>query len=257
MAKKDSSLIFLKLIPALFVLVFVLLVAVGFLTFKVFTLTGSGSASAATEPALSVPNLKKMAKSLKLNTKTFNACLDDSTFKSKVDAEFAQGNGFNVTGTPAFFIGKVFVPGAYPYEFFQKIIDFTLTGGDWKKPDATVKDLVDGDEQNGEVILIETAPDAGDAPREGNSAAPLTIVEYSDFQCPYCANFFKQTYAQLKENYIKTGKVSFVYKQYPLTFHPQAQKAAEASLCANAQGKFWEMHDKMFEATFAASQAGQ
>lgn len=250
---KDSSSI-LKLIPALFVLVFILIVAVGFLTYKVFTLEGGtgGTQASATTP-LAVENLKKMAKDLKLNTKDFNKCLDNSTSKGKVDEEYAQGNANGVSGTPAFFINGVFLPGAYPFEFFQKIIEFELKGGNWAKPDATVKDLVDKDETNGEVMLVTTRPDTGDAPSKGDANAPVKIVEFSDFQCSYCATFHKQTYPQLLETYIKTGKVLFIYKQYPLTFHPEAQKAAEASLCANAQGKFWEMHDKLFEATSNAS----
>ena len=158
-----------------------------------------------------------------------------------------------MTGTPAFFINGVFVPGAYPFEYFQKIIEFELKGGNWAKPDATVKDLVDKDETNGEVVLVTTRPEMGDAPFKGDANAPVKIIEFSDFQCPYCGSFLKQTYPQLKATYIDSGKVQFVYKQYPLTFHPQAQKAAEASLCALAQGKFWEMHDKMFEATNNAS----
>ena len=84
------------------------------------------------------------------------------------------------------------------------------------------------------------------APILGEEDAPVTIVEFSDFQCPYCARFFEQTFPQLKENYIKTGKVKLAFRHLPLSFHQYAQKTAEASECANEQGKFWEYHDTVF-----------
>jgi protein-disulfide isomerase len=87
----------------------------------------------------------------------------------------------------------------------------------------------------------------GDAPVEGVASAPVTIIELSDFQCPYCGQFATTTYKQIKTDYIDTGKVKMAFINFPLTsIHANAQKAAEASLCANEQGKFWQMHDKMF-----------
>lgn len=83
----------------------------------------------------------------------------------------------------------------------------------------------------------------------GNPAAEIAIVEFSDFQCPYCERFFIQTLPGLTDKYIKTGKVKLIYRDFPLTAigHQYAQKAAEAALCANDQNKFWQMHDKLFE----------
>src|SRR3989344_435889 len=82
---------------------------------------------------------------------------------------------------------------------------------------------------------------------KGDSNAPVTIIEWSDFECPFCGRFYTETLGQIDEKYIKTGKVKLVYKDFPLSFHPQAQKAAEAAECAGDQGKFWEMHDLLFE----------
>jgi len=80
----------------------------------------------------------------------------------------------------------------------------------------------------------------------GEANAPVTIVEFSDFECPFCARFHTDAWKQINEKYVKTGKVKFVYRDYPLPFHPNAQKAAESSECAKEQGKFWEMHDVLF-----------
>jgi len=84
------------------------------------------------------------------------------------------------------------------------------------------------------------------APVKGDKNAKVTIVEFSDFQCPYCGKFYQETWSQIKKDYIDTGKVKVAFKHLPLGFHEYAMPAAEASECANEQGKFWEYHDKIF-----------
>ena len=91
-----------------------------------------------------------------------------------------------------------------------------------------------------EPIRVEVA---ATGPAKGPANAPVTIVEFSDFQCPFCSRL-TPTIKQVEEKY--GNKVRVVFRQYPLPFHQNAQKAAEASLCAADQGKFWEMHDAMF-----------
>ena len=78
---------------------------------------------------------------------------------------------------------------------------------------------------------------------KGNKNAPITVVEFSDFQCPYCAKFSPTIDAVLKAY---PNDVKFVYKDYPLSFHKQAKNAAKAARAAGEQGKFWEMHDLIF-----------
>lgn len=80
----------------------------------------------------------------------------------------------------------------------------------------------------------------------GDKNAPLTLVEVSDYQCPFCKRFFDNTLALLKKKYVDTGKVKLVFKDLPLAFHKQAKDAALAGHCAGDQGKYWQMHDKMF-----------
>jgi protein-disulfide isomerase len=87
-----------------------------------------------------------------------------------------------------------------------------------------------------------------DAPVLGQSDAPVTLVEFSDYQCPYCRTFFLATLPSLKREYIDTGKLRYVFRDYPLDqIHPQARRAAEAARCAGDQGKYWEMHDVLFQ----------
>ena len=82
---------------------------------------------------------------------------------------------------------------------------------------------------------------------KGNKSAKVTIIEFSDFECPFCGRFYTQTYKQLVKEYVDTGKVKYVFRDFPLNFHKNAQKASEAAECADDQGLFWEMHDKLFE----------
>jgi protein-disulfide isomerase len=84
---------------------------------------------------------------------------------------------------------------------------------------------------------------AAEGPAKGDAKAPITIVEFSDFECPFCSraeDSVKKVLAEYK------GKVRLVYRDYPLPFHSKAQKASEAALCAGDQGKYWEMHEKLF-----------
>jgi protein-disulfide isomerase len=86
------------------------------------------------------------------------------------------------------------------------------------------------------------------APALGRADAPVTIVEFSDYQCPFCQRFYATTLPILKEDYIAAGKVRYVFRDYPLAnLHPNAHKAAEAAYCAGEQGRFWEMHDVLFQ----------
>ncbi|MBI2134360.1 DsbA family protein [Candidatus Woesearchaeota archaeon] len=88
--------------------------------------------------------------------------------------------------------------------------------------------------------------DLDDDPVLGDPNAPVTIVSFEDFQCPFCGRAFQQTFPLLKKDYIDTGKVKYVYRDFPLSFHPEAQPAAEAAECADEQGKFWEFHEGVF-----------
>jgi protein-disulfide isomerase len=87
----------------------------------------------------------------------------------------------------------------------------------------------------------------GDSPVMGNPNAPVTMIEFSDFQCPFCDQFFSQTLPDVEKNYIEPGKVRLVFKNFPLVnLHPNAMTAALAGECSNEQGKFWKYHDILF-----------
>ena len=94
---------------------------------------------------------------------------------------------------------------------------------------------------------LPSAPiDVSKEPFKGPANAKVAVIEFSDFQCPFCGRYDKETYPQLIKDYVDTGKIKYVWRDYPLSFHPNAQKAAEAAHCAGEQGKFWDMHDRLF-----------
>ena len=86
----------------------------------------------------------------------------------------------------------------------------------------------------------------GKLPVLGKSNARVTMVEFSDFECPFCKRYFDETLSQIIKDYVDTGKVKMYYRHFPLDFHPAAMPSALASECANEQNKFWEYHDKIF-----------
>ena len=86
-----------------------------------------------------------------------------------------------------------------------------------------------------------------DDPAKGDPDAPLVMIEFSDFQCPFCGRFYEQTLPLIERDYIDTGKVRLVYRDMPLEIHPQAPPAHIAAECAGEQGKFWEYHDLLFD----------
>ena len=86
----------------------------------------------------------------------------------------------------------------------------------------------------------------GSGPTLGSASAPVTIIEFSDFQCSFCKRFWAETLAKLKEGYINTGKARFVYRHFAI-LGKHSEQAALASECASEQGKFWEYHDQLFK----------
>ena len=82
----------------------------------------------------------------------------------------------------------------------------------------------------------------------GSASAQVWLVEISDFQCPFCKQWHDETFAKIDQEYVKSGKVRLAYLNFPLTrIHKNAQAAAEAAMCAGVQGKFWELHESLFE----------
>lgn len=184
---------------------------------------------------ITAPAMKELAKQLGMDSSKFDSCLDNGTYAQRVTDELKEGQELGVSGTPSFFINGVMLVGAQPQTTFEAIIEAELKNG---TGDAEAKKL-------GEDGLRKKV-NYGTGPIKGAANAKIKIMEFTDFECPFCERAFPTVEAIMKKY---EGKISLEYRSYPLPFHPLAQKAAEGALCANDQGKFWEMHDSMFAAS--------
>jgi protein-disulfide isomerase len=137
-----------------------------------------------------------------------------------------------------------FVMGLFTGFGANKGVAGTIIAKDDSNRNLPSQDNEDSNEQPAKSFKINDIVD--DDPKLGKDSAPIVMVEFSDYQCPFCARFFSNTLPELKKNYIETGKLQFVYRDFPLSRHPEAQPAAEAAECAGEQGKYFEMHDKIF-----------
>jgi protein-disulfide isomerase len=212
----------------------------------------------ANQRALDRASLEKYAQELGLDMGKFKSALDSGKFRAKVEADSSAGSAVGANGTPTFFInGREFV-GAQPFDNFKKIIDEELARADkllaagTKADDLYAKLIEDGLKSNGSAPQAQAqAPsepavqniEVGNAPARGPKNAPVTIVAYSDFECPFCSRAVP-TLKQIEEEY--KGKVRVAFKHQPLPFHQNAKPAAMAAMAAHEQGKFWEYHDKLF-----------
>ena len=238
----------------LYVMMGVITLFLVFMTVKMFSLekkinsgsaTGNGAVAQQSSP-ISVDNLKKIAKEMKLDTNKFDKCLDSGEKKTQVDKDTAYGQTLGVQGTPGFFINGQFLAGAFPFPLFKEIIDKQIDGTASSDCTAYSTELQKycSDPANKAFDPVAKEIDLKGLTSTGAKNGKVTLVEFSDFECPYCIRAFPTVEQILKEY---KNDVKFFYKQYPLVqIHPNAQKAAEASLCAADQGKFWEWHNKVF-----------
>lgn len=239
------------LVPVLTVALIVFAFVSGSLWQKVKNLEKGNSGNSGGTPAttsapaanpLSIDSLKQYAKDLKLDTNKFNTCLDNSEKNDAVAKDVSLGGSEGIQGTPGFFLNGYFIGGALPFEMFKSMIDFELKTGfaNSKNYPEDLKKIVD----QKLITLTKKQVNLEGAPSKGPANAKITLVEYSDFECPFCVRGYS-TVKQIMEAYPKDVRI--IFRQFPLIqIHQNAQKAAEASLCANDQGKFWEYHDKLF-----------
>ncbi|MFN2214648.1 MAG: DsbA family protein [Anaerolineales bacterium] len=187
----------------------------------------------------------------------FETCMADPQIETQINEGVAAGQALGFTGTPSFRFtssesGESFTMiGAYPLATFTQWIDAILAGEappqeeqvETEPPElpfwANAEGLAPDPDRPGYTL-------AGDE-YKGNPEASVVVVEFSDFQCPACQQHSLLVQPTLDQELIETGDILWVYKHLPLEMHPQSLVAAVAAECAADQGKFWEMHDLLFE----------
>lgn len=153
--------------------------------------------------------------------------------EQKTSEEINKNNPASGGASPYMIPGAIIAAGA--------LIAFAvLYSNDGMKQIKSQKTVSAGGVVTEKAVLYEDSD-----PFLGNPDAPVTIVEFSDFQCPFCGRFFKTAEMQIIEKYVKTGKVKFVYRDFAF-LGEESEWAGIAAECANEQGKFWEYHDYLF-----------
>lgn len=201
---------------------------------------GDAGAAAPAARNLTIPALvAKAVQAAGVKEADIQSCLDSGEMAQKVVDQMAGGQAGGVEGTPGtivFVDGKPaeLIGGAFPYEQVKPILDKYVNGG---AIDPTL------------AASVANTPAVTDADHyRGRKGAKIVLVEYSDYECPFCERFHP-TMAQVLEDY--KNDVAWVYRHYPLSFHPNAQKAAEAAECvAKLKGNdaFWDYSDRLFTA---------
>jgi protein-disulfide isomerase len=192
--------------------------------------------------------------------RAFQSGLESHLWAGKVDAAVSEARELGAVGTPWFFINGVRLAGAEPFQAFQNVIDMQVIAARTKIAGGTPADRVyavlskenistqraDRDDDEDDTKTVFKVP-VGSSPSRGDPGALVTIVEYADYQCPYCSRV-EPTLRELRASY--RDKLRFVFKDEPLTFHARAEPAAEAALEVRAEKgdeAFWAMHDRLLE----------
>jgi protein-disulfide isomerase len=176
-------------------------------------------------------DLDAYADQIGLNRKRFQEALDDHRYRPAVERDLLEARGFGVSTAPTLFINGRRLTGARSLPELTAITQEALGLSTASSPQPESKPL-------------QVSLDLSGSPVRGSQDAPITIVEFSDYQCPFCARAVS-TVKQVVEAY--PGKVRWIFKNFPLPNHPDAPLAHKAALAAGEQGKYWEMHDLIFE----------
>lgn len=203
------------------------------------------------------PTLIGYAEAVGLDVDRMRKDVDSLEYGPEVRRDMRQGRKLGVRSTPTFFVNGRHVRGAQPIGVFRSMIEEEIELADtWRKDkgvapqDVYAHAIAEGYRkveytERGRVLdqdAVFKVP-VGDSPTQGPADAPITLVTFGDFECPFCARGF-QTVEEVKKAY--AGRIRLVYKHLPLSFHSHAFLAARASMAAHAQGKFWAFHDALY-----------
>ncbi len=201
------------------------------------------------------PTFARLADEIGADVDALKECIAGGAKQAAIAQSVVDADALGFSGTPSFRVtnnasGESHnIVGAQPFERFAGVLDAVLAGEAPPTPSAA--------QPRQEVPFWATAeglaldPDrpgytmAGDQTR-GSADASVVVVEFSDFQCPYCKQHSEQTQPELDKAFVDTGEVRWVYKSFPLPIHPQAPAAGVAAECAADQGKYMEMHEALF-----------
>ncbi len=203
------------------------------------------------------PYFLQLAEGIGADSAAYSACVEGGEKTATIEQGLAAARDLGFSGTPSFLFARAATDetfqlvGAQPYDQFAGLLDALIAG---ESPQQAAEPAEAGDQEIPFWASAEgLAPDpdrpgynmAGDAYR-GNIDAKVVVVEFSDFQCPFCRRHTEDTQPALDKTFVDTNQILWVFKNFPLSIHAQAPAAGVAVECAADQGKFWEMHALLF-----------
>ncbi len=190
--------------------------------------------------------VRDYAASLGLDVALFDECLAAAAPYEVISARLQLGVDLGVRATPTFFVNNKLIAGAQPASVFAEVIAAELAGAPTSIDDYSpvIRQLAERDPPS--FVIHSERPDLAGAFIEGDPDAPVVIVEFSDFQCPFCQRWYYDSLPAIRT--LVGDDVALAFSHFPLTqIHPNAAGAHVAAECAGAQDRFWEMHDLLYE----------
>ena len=186
------------------------------------------------------------AVALNLDVARFDECLSAPATYEAVAEQAQRAIDLGLNGTPSFFVNNKFISGAQPTEIFTEVIAAELNGSPTSVDEYSEAVQLLAQRDPPAFIIVAERPDISGAAIEGSPDAPVVLIEYSDFQCPFCQRWFYNSLPEIRELVGEDVALAFVH--FPLTqLHPNAATVHVAAQCAGEQDKFWEMHDLLFQ----------
>jgi protein-disulfide isomerase len=174
------------------------------------------------------------------DSEAFGSCVAENRYAALVSADVAKGNALGISGTPSFEINGSLLVGAQPLAAFNSAISRAKSG----QPAVAVAPTPDPSRIE-EPVPVALSDEV--AATLGNPDAKVVIVEFTDYQCPFCARHATQTLPALKQEWVDSGRAFYILKDLPLdSIHAQARRASVAARCAGEQDNYWGMHDLLF-----------
>jgi protein-disulfide isomerase len=204
----------------------------------------SRAPAASTQDVLTV--FKGYVAELGMDPNAFVACLSKPESVALVNKQLQRGSALGINGTPTFVINNKMVVGTQPTAVFDEVIAAELKGSPTTLDgySATIKAMAATSPPGFQILPSKV--DVSDAQIEGDRNAKVMIAEFSDFQCPFCKRWTDDTLQHLRPEFGKDVALAFLNFPIP-QLHPNAGNASVAAVCAGEQGKFWQMHDLLFQ----------